>query len=163
MPSPCCWPLCWWATCWDKNSLPVVEADNREAYFVVKFRFVMELPLALVVGNALRLGGAGLLRCEGQHHQGDDIGQHVIHGAGQVQIAQQVEAAVHIAQGPEEAEQQRRQGDAGGLPLAEDHHRQGQEAETGHAVFKLPLADARDDIHNAARPPIKTSKKRGLS
>ncbi|CAN4040120.1 TetR/AcrR family transcriptional regulator C-terminal domain-containing protein, partial [Dysosmobacter welbionis] len=55
------------------------------------------------------------------------------------------------AQGPEEAEQQRRQGDAGGLPLAEDHHRQGQEAETGHAVFKLPLADARDDIHNAAQ------------
>ena len=59
--------------------------------------------------------GTGLLRCEGQHHQGDDIGQHVIHGAGQVQIAQQVEAAVHIAQGPEEAEQQRRQGDAGGF------------------------------------------------
>ena len=77
----------------------------------MKFRFVMELPLALVVGNALRLGGTGLLRCEGQHHQRDDIGQHVIHGAGQVQIAQQVEAAVHIAQGPEEAEQQRRQGD----------------------------------------------------
>ena len=34
----------------------------------------IESALSLVVGNTLRLGGSGLLRGEGQHQQGDDIG-----------------------------------------------------------------------------------------
>ena len=36
-------------------------------------------------------------------------------------------------------------------PVAEDHHRQGQEAETSHAVLKLPLADAGGDVDDAAQ------------
>ena len=43
------------------------------------------LSASLVVGDTLGLGGSGLLGGEDQDHQGDDIGQHVIDGAGDVQ------------------------------------------------------------------------------
>ena len=36
------------------------------------------LPGALVVGDALGLGGAGGLGGEGEDHQGDDVGHHVV-------------------------------------------------------------------------------------
>ena len=89
------------------------------------------LSLSLVVGNTFRLGCAGLPGCEGQHHQRDDVGHHVIHAAGDVQRLQEVEAGVNIGQGAEQAEQQGSQRDAGGLPLAEDHDGQCQEAKAG--------------------------------
>ena len=54
---------------------------------------------SLVVWDALRLGSAGVFAGQGQHHQGDDVGQHVVHIAGQIQAVEQVEAGVHIAQG----------------------------------------------------------------
>ncbi len=43
-----------------------------------------ESALPLVVGDALRLGRAGVLRGERQHDQRDDIGQHVVNGAREV-------------------------------------------------------------------------------
>ena len=78
------------------------------------------LSLSLVVGDTLRLGRAGLLGCEGQHHQGDDVGHHIIYGAGDIHGLQELEPGIHVGQRPEHTEQQRRQGNAGGLPLAED-------------------------------------------
>ena len=107
--------------------------------------------LPLVVGDTLRLGGAGLLGCERQHHQRDDVGHHVVHRAGDVHGLQEVEAGIHIGQRPEQAEQQGRQRDAGGLPLAEDHNGQRQEAEAGHAVFEPPLGHAGGDEYDAAQ------------
>ena len=108
------------------------------------------LPRPFIVGNALRLGRAGIFRGQDQHDQGEDIGQHVVHVAGQVQPLQEIKARVYIAQRAEEAKQQRRQGDADGLPLAEDHHRQRQGPKAGHGVVKIPCARARWNVHQAA-------------
>ena len=76
--------------------------------------------------------------------------KHIVHHAGDVHVQQEVKAGVHVAQRPAEAEQQRRQSDFQGVPCAEDHDGQRQEAEARHAVFKLPHADARGDVHDAA-------------
>ena len=54
----------------------------------------MKLPLALVVGDTLRLGGAGLLGGEGQHHQRNDVGHHVVDGAGDIHGHQEIEAEI---------------------------------------------------------------------
>ena len=60
----------------------------------------------LVVGDTAGLGSTGLLGSEGQNHQGDDIGQHVINNAGDVQRHHEIKAGVDIAQRTAEAEQQ---------------------------------------------------------
>ena len=96
-------------------------------------------PLALVVGNALRLGGPGLLGGEGQHDQGDEVGQHPVEVGADGDLRQQIHpVAVEVDGGIggrhalEQAEQQGRPRDVQRLPVAEDHDGQGQEAEAGH-------------------------------
>ena len=51
---------------------------------------------SLVVGDALCLGGLGIFGGKDQHHQGDDIRQHIVHRSGNVQISQEVKGHVHI-------------------------------------------------------------------
>ena len=67
------------------------------------------------------------------------------------QMIQEIEAEIDIGQSAEAAEQQRRQRNAGGLPLTKDHDRQRKEAEAGHAGFKTPLADAGQNVADAAQ------------
>ena len=106
---------------------------------VIRFRGRPALPLALVVGDALRLGGPGLLGGEGQNHQGDQIGQHPVDMGADAQLGQEeypvavdIDAGVGGGDALEQAEEQGRAGDVQGLPVAEDHDGQGQEAEAGH-------------------------------
>lgn len=63
----------------------------------------MKLSLALVVRDALCFGGAGLLRRERQDHQRDNVGQHVVYAAGEVEGRQEAKAGIDITQGAEEA------------------------------------------------------------
>ena len=77
------------------------------------FKQWVRLSLSLIVGDALRLGGVGAFGCECQHDQGNDVRQHIVHSAGNVQRLQEGKAGIDIAQRPEEAEQQRRQRDPG--------------------------------------------------
>ena len=88
--------------------------------FRVLFFGKMKLPLALVVGDTLGLGGAGLLGGEGQHHQRNDVGHHVVDGAGDIHGHQEIEAEIDIGQSAEAAEQQRRH-----LDTVEDLKRRG--------------------------------------
>ena len=104
----------------------------------------------LVVGDALRLRRAGLLGGEGQHDERNDIREHVVYRAGDIERGQEIEAGIDVRQRAEHTEQQRRERDTDGLPLAEYHDSQRQEAEAGHTVFKFPLADACGNIHYAA-------------
>ena len=99
------------------------------------------LSLSLVVGDALCLGGAGLLGGEGQHHQRDDIRQHPVNMGADADLRQPVHAvAVDVQAGVgrgnalEQAEQQRCSGDIQRLPVTEDHNRQRQEAEACHVA-----------------------------
>ena len=55
------------------------------------------LSRSLIVGNTLCLRCARFLRGERQHYQRDDVGQHVVHCAGQVQRREQAEAGIHVA------------------------------------------------------------------
>ena len=109
------------------------------------------LPAALVVRDTFRFRGTGLAGGKGQHHQGNNVGQHIVHLTGNIQRRQEVKAHIYIGQRPEQAEQQRRQRDADGFPLTEDHNRQGQEAEAGHTVLKPPLGYAGGDEHFTRR------------
>ena len=45
----------------------------------------MQLPLALVVGDTLGLRGTGVFRRKGKDDQRDDVGQHVVHAAGDIE------------------------------------------------------------------------------
>ena len=78
-----------------------------------------QLSDTLVVRNTLCFGSPGLLGSEGRNHQRDDVGQHVIDNAGDVQRSHEVEAGVHIAQCPAEAEQQCRQRDLQRMPCTD--------------------------------------------
>ena len=113
-------------------------------------RFEQNSALAFIVGDALSLRGSGLLGREGQNDEGDEVGQHVVNNAGQVELEQEVKAGVDIAQSAEEAEQDRSQCDLHRTPAAEDHDGEGQEAEARDAVFKLPDTDAGRDESDAA-------------
>ena len=99
------------------------------------------LAAALVVGDALGLGRAGLFGGEGQDDQGDEIGQHPVHmGADpdldqrEVPVGVDVQAGVGRRDALEQAEQQRTQRDIERLPVAEDHDREGQEAKPRHVA-----------------------------
>ena len=104
----------------------------------------------LVVGDALRLGGTGALGGERQHDERDDIRHHVVHRTGNVHRREEAKAHVDIRKRAEQAEEERRERDALGLPLTEDHDREGQEAEACHAVLKAPFGNAGGDEHDAA-------------
>ena len=110
--------------------------------------------LSLIIWDALRFGRSGVLGRERQNDQGDDVGQHIVHRTWDIQRNEEREAEVHVRQRAERAEEQRRQRDARRLPLAENHDRQREEAETGDAVFKLPLGHAREDVADAAKPAV---------
>ena len=64
----------------------------------------VSLSTSLVVGDAFCLGSAGALGGKGQNHEGDQVGQHVVDQAGNVQRQQEVKAGVHIAQCAAETE-----------------------------------------------------------
>ena len=94
------------------------------------------LSLCLVVGYALGLGGAGALGGEGQDDEGDEVGQHAVEVGADAQLGEQehavavyVDARVGRGDALEEAEEQRAARDVQRLPVAEDHDREGQEAE----------------------------------
>ena len=99
----------------------------------------LDLPLTLVVRNTLCLRCPGLLGCEGQHHQGDDIRQHPIHMGTDADFCQpvhtvpiDVQAGIGCGDALEQAKEQGCSGDVQRFPVAEDHNRQRQEAEAGH-------------------------------
>ena len=90
---------------------------------------------SLVVGDALGLGGPGLLGGKGQHQQGDQVRQHPVQVGADADVGQQehavavdVDAGICRGDALEQAKQQGRPGDVQRLPVAEDHDGQRQEA-----------------------------------
>ena len=80
-----------------KRETLFTEKEKQDTEISVSCLFgKIKLPLALVVGDTLRLGGAGLLGGEGQHHQRNDVGHHVVDGAGDIHGHQEIEAEIDI-------------------------------------------------------------------
>ena len=92
----------------------------------------------LVVGDALCLGGHAVLGREGQDDHGRHERHHVVDVAGPVQLCQEG-GICNVGQALEHGKEHGSPKDVEGLPLAEDHNGQGQEACTGHAHLKVPL------------------------
>ena len=55
------------------------------------------LSRTLIVGDTLCLGGAGLLGGEGQHQQGDEVGQHAVEVGVDSDLGQEVDTVAGTA------------------------------------------------------------------
>ena len=119
---------------------------KRAACMAALDEMISSLSGALIVWNSFCFRRSGILRENDQDDQRNDIGHHIIDGAGQIQLLKERETGIDIAQAPEQTEQQRCQRDAEGFPCAEDHDRQRKESKAGHAVFKLPLRNSCCDV-----------------
>lgn len=80
-----------------------IVAKNRSLLKEAPIRLHSTLSAAFIVGDTFRLRGMNPLAGQCQHHQRNDVGQHVVHRARQVQLLQQVKAHVHVAQAAEQA------------------------------------------------------------
>ena len=94
------------------------------------------LASTLIVGNTLCLGRTGLLGGEGQNDQGNQVGQHPVQVGADADLSQHkhtvtidIQGGVSCRNALEEAKEQRGQGNITGLPVAENHNGQSQEAE----------------------------------
>lgn len=125
------------------------RSPNRR-WGIFKINKAIGSSCSLVVGDAFRLGRSGALGGKGKDDDGDDVGQHIVDAAGDLECFEEIEAGVDIAQCTAEAEEQCRPRDVLGLPLTEDHNGKCKEAEARNTVLKRPLADACGDIYDAA-------------
>ena len=102
--------------------------------------------LALIVGDALCLRCAGILRCEGQNHQGDYIGKHIVNVIADPDLRQQVNAVAIDIQCPvaggdtlEQSEQQADDRNIQRLPITEDHNCHGKITKAGNCSVCRPV------------------------
>ena len=110
------------------------------------------LSLSLVVGHALRFRRPGLLGRKGQDDQGDDVGQHIVHAAGKVQRLPGKSKPVYTL--PRARNRPKTRAASAmrvGFHWPKIITASARKPEAGHAVFKLPLADAGGDVDHAAQ------------
>ena len=122
------------------------------------------LSTSLIVGNALCLGGSGILGSECQHDQGDQEGQDTEQASGintgsfqlVAQILQGIDlvpidiyGGVTCGDTLAKAKEEGRTGSAQGLPVAEDHNGQCQEAKACHITGGCTVGSGQG-IHKAA-------------